>query len=197
MRERLDDLLIAKHLLDESRLFALGLRALAEHTVGSGRDEFCDEYRDGSEQNDNRGNYGVDHHHEYKRTENSQNAREYLRESEQKSLGKTLGIVDNSVHCITAGMRINVGKRKHLDVREGIVPDIPCHVICDAIVDSAHQPLREGGNADKYRRLDKKRTDSVKVDLPRADYHIDSVTDKYRHVERQRHRDQGKEHRNR
>ena len=80
-------------------------------------------------------------------------------------------------------------------MREGVVSYISCNVISDAVVDRAHQPLRECGYTYQHCRPGKKRNDAIKVNKSLADNKVYSVTDQYRNVERERNRDECQKHR--
>ena len=111
MRERLNDLLIADHLIDECSLLTSCFSLQTEHAVGAARDELGHEQRQRCGYYYHNGYLPADGEHEYQRPHDGCNAGEQLRKSEQKSLGELVCVCDDAVYDIASGVSVDVTQR--------------------------------------------------------------------------------------
>ena len=112
-------------------------------------------------------------------------AGEELREPEKQTVGERVDVGDDPADDLAGRLRVDIRKRKYLELRERRLAHIADDVEGYAVVDRAHEPLeqsrRENYNAGprEYRHY------SGEVDLSRLDYAVDRVADEYRHIKRQ------------
>ena len=147
--------------------------------------KLCDEQRQRRYHDDRERDERVQSEHEHKRAEYRHDAGEELREPEKQTVGERVDVGDDPADDLAGRLRVDIRKRKYLELRERRLAHIADDVEGYAVVDRAHEPLeqsrRENYNAGprEYRHY------SGEVDLSHLDYAVDRVADKYRNIKRQ------------
>ena len=193
MRVRLDDLEVAHHLIDESRLLGARLRLQLEHGIGVRGDEFRREQGNGRDAEDDERDLKAEHEHDDERAEDGTDARKQLRKPEQKSVRKLLRIRDDDAGDLPVRARIDVTQRQYLDFAECVAADIRQNVIGDLVVAQAHQPLRERRHGDAAADDEEEVAETGEIDLPRPEDAVDGKADEKRDRERQKDGDEREE----
>ena len=82
------------------------------------------------------------------------------------------------------GVGIEIFQRERGNLRKGVGTEISHHLIGDAVIQRAHDPLRRGGNRHRNPDFEKNRFQSGKIYIAFADDAIDRVADENRDIQR-------------
>ena len=144
MAEGVNDLLIRYGLVDLRRLLAPRLCLRDEHGVRAPGDKARDKKGERGQTDDDQRDLPVDRQHEDQRTEDRQDTGEKGGEAEEKSVGKLLDVGGDPTDRVTVRVRVEIGERETLDLRERRVPHILRNRKRDAVVERGKEPV---GNA--------------------------------------------------
>ncbi len=191
--ERAHHLLIADKLFNERGLAAARFALLAEHGVGTGRDELRNEEAHGREHEDEKGYPHVLGEHENEREDNRDNAGKKLSKAQEQTIGKYIRVGDNARDNVARAVPIQIRKRQMLNAAYRLRTHILHHAIGDAVIDKAHHIPRHA----RYRGAD---DDSLEipphggiVHIMLGDNLVDSVPEEDWNIQLQNHGCGGKD----
>lgn len=108
MRERLDDLQIPDHLVDEARLLGARRRLLLEHGIGVRGDELGDEEGKRRHAEHDERDLPAQHEEDDEHAQNGRRARKQLRKAEEKAVGELLGVRDDDGGRLAVGAAVEI-----------------------------------------------------------------------------------------
>ena len=190
-----NDLFVTDDLVDIARLRTANLRLRLEKRMGTACDKACRKQGKRCCKDDEKCDLPVDDEHKAECAENGEDACEKLREAHEKSVGKLVGVGDDTADDVAVGMGIAIRNGERLELPECIVADILHDTVGDLVIDDALHPLRErrddrcDGDANEHGG------DLIKRDLAGLDDIIDGVADDDGNVKRQDHGDRRAEKR--
>ena len=193
MAEGLDDLLVADHLFHQRRQFAARGALQFEHAEGAAGDEVGHQQRKRRDHHHHGGDARVDAEHEAQRAHDGDDAGEELRKAHQQAFGNLVDVGDDAAQYIAVAVRVDGLEGHDLDLVHGLQADVARHAVGEAVGEQAQQVLRQRPHADGDEQLREDGHDAGKVHVVRADDEVDGVAGEDGHVERRRHRKQGKQ----
>ena len=185
--ERLDQLLISDHLFNESCLASSGVTLLSEHLERASGNKFCHKETQWRQHDHKKGDPYILGKHEYQSSDDSDDSREKLGKSKQKSVGENIGIRDHPADNISGAVLVQIGQRQFLDMPDGFCADVSYGVIGHAVVDDIHDPGCSSGYDHHNKDSGQIIPHTVKVHLSLADDLIYGVAEKDGNVELKDH----------
>lgn len=91
---------------------------------------------------------------------------------------------NHTVDGFARGMRVDIRKGERLDFSDGVTANIPYDGVGDAVVQNAHDPLKQRGCRDNQSAAPKQTADRFKIDRAALDAEINGVSDQNREIER-------------
>ena len=142
--------LVAHQLLHQRGHLGAGLALHLEHRVGALGDE--PRHKNGQRRQDHhhQRDAPVDGQHKDQGAQYGQHAGEQLGKAHQQTVRKLLHVGGDAADGVAGAVAVNVGQRQHLHVVKGLHPDVPHHLVGDAVVAQAHGPLGQGGHGDGH-----------------------------------------------
>ena len=134
----------AHHFVDQGGLAAPNGGLLAEHMVGMGGDKLGGEETDGGQHHDHQGDFHVLGEHDVQSHQDGDDAGKQLGKAQQQAVRDLVHIGNDPLHQVADALAVQIGQGEHLDLADGLGPDIPDGAVGQPVVDEVHN---QGGQA--------------------------------------------------
>ena len=141
------------------------------------RDEAGGEHGERRDAYDDEGDLPAQHEQDDEHAEDGRNARQQLREAQQKSVRELLRIRQDDARDFAVRAGVEIFEGQPLELCKGVLADAGEHMKDDAVVDEAERVLRGERHGDAGADGGKETKDAVIVDLPLPDDAIDRLAD--------------------
>ena len=183
LRISLHDLLIFDHFVRIAGFRAAGLALRFKVTVGTVGDKARQKKRKRRQNDNGRRDQRVHREHENERRENGEHTREKFGKAHQKAVRKPVHVLHHPADKVSRGMRVQIGKREHLNMGEQTDTEILRDRIDDLVVENGLEPAGERRCGDRGGHLNEYRHKAVEIDVVLSDDEVDRLTDEDRKIQ--------------
>ena len=148
----------------------------------AGINESCYKKTDRGEDNDHQGDPDVFGKHKDQSSDDGYNSGKQLCKSEKKTIGKDIGIGDDTADDVTGAVAVQIGERQYLNLTDRFCADILYRTESHAVVDDVHDPGSDTGDDDHDKNSCQIVPHHTEVYVVFGNDLIDRITKKYRHV---------------
>ena len=150
-------------LVHNTRQFPPGSALQGKHGIGPLGNKGRHHQRKGRYQDHHQRDHRVNGQHNDEGSQNGHDSRKKLGKAHQQAIRKGIHIRNNPAHQLPLGMAVQIAQGQHLDVPEGLIPDVSRHLEGNAVVDFPHAPLHQARSQGAQHHLGQKAAHPGKI----------------------------------